>query len=394
MFPVSASFKNAISSPVHRSVVRAQVLDENLRPVSGGTFYASGVKNERFIQNFIIDGAIDIDVERDTRRTFTMTLVNKEGQFGPKTDWSGLFYVNRWIRIERGIDFGAAVEYAVVGTFYIDHADIVVDRGMSTVVLSGSDGWKALYKATVGNTKKYAAGTGVANIIKDLALTAGIPTSRMNLSDLSDQAAGVKNISKALTLLPDEPIGKFIRDIADSKGIDVYFDVYGSLTLQDFRDPADSASVWTFAGGESSTLVSVRASYNDQDLYNHVVIVGTNSDRTTNDNVYYEIEDNNPNSPTRITAIGRRTLVEQSDAIADSAAAAKAAKKLFLKAGFTTEDIELETICNPALMENDCINIQEPEFSKIDNKYRIRGMTIPLATSKQTIKCQRVFDIG
>jgi hypothetical protein len=394
MFPVSQAFQNALISPVHRSVVRAQVLDTNLNPVAGGTFYNSGVPSERFIQNYIIDGTVDVDVTRETRRTFSISLVNKDGVFGPNTSWSGLFYVNRLVRIERGIDFGDHVEYCTVGTFYIDSADVIVDRGMSTIVLSGSDGWKALSKATTGNIYNFASTAGVAATVKTLALLAGIPASRMNLSDLADQPTSVKTLGTAYSLRQDEPIGGFFKTIADSKGIDIYFDVNGTLTLQDFRDPADAASVWTFDSSQNGTLLSLRAAYNDQDLYNHVVVVGTNSNRTTNDNVYYEIEDNNAASPTSIAKIGRRTNVYQSAAIADTAAAKKAATKLFLKAGFTTEDIEMETICNPSLMENDCVTIKESDFSKISNKYRIRSISIPLATSKQVIKVQRVFDIG
>ena len=101
MWSISPAFRAAIQSPVHTMTVKAQVLDTAFNVVAGGEFYDTA--NERHIQNYIVDGAVDADQARATRRAMNMSLMNPDAEFTPNSEWGGLFYVNRLIRIWRAI---------------------------------------------------------------------------------------------------------------------------------------------------------------------------------------------------------------------------------------------------------------------------------------------------
>lgn len=137
-------------------------------------------------------------------------------------------------------------------------------------------------------------------------------------------------------------------------------------------------------------LLSIRASFTDDNLYNHALVIGTGN----KSQVYKsEIKDENSLSPTRIAAIGDRVFKYESDQISTQAAADKAALKVYLSNCLISEDVDLEAICNPALEGNDVIAVQELTFSELDQKFRLRAFTVPLSTSRQTLKLNRVIAV-
>ena len=388
MWSISPAFRAALVAPVHTMAVRAQVLDTDFNVVAGGEFYSEST--ERFIQNYIVDGSVDVDVSRATRRNFTMQLLNPDGEFSPGSDWAGLFYVNRLIRIWRGIDFGSSIEWVPVGTFFIDHADIIVERNMSMVTLAGSDGWKQLAKAQLGYTRKYAEGTGINIVIKDLAQRCGVNTFLFDPLTDGGRTSDSRTLNKALKVEQDDFLGEVIAKLAKDFGIDCYFDALGRLVTQDFTDSRDRATVWTYAPGDDNNLLSLRVSYKDDNLFNHVMVWATGD----KDNlIISNRQDTDPTSPTRIAAIGRRTFKYETDTISTQAAADAAARKLFNTVIVVNEDITGEAICNPAFEGNDVVALREDEFTFINRRYRLLSFSVPLASSRQTFKFARAIDV-
>ena len=137
-------------------------------------------------------------------------------------------------------------------------------------------------------------------------------------------------------------------------------------------------------------LLSIRASFTDDNLYNHALVIGTGN---TSQVFKSEIKDENSLSPTRIAAIGDRVFKYESDQISTQGAADKAAMKVYLANCLISEDVDLEAICNPAFEGNDVIAVQELTFSELNQKFRIRAFTVPLSTSRQTFKLSRVIAI-
>lgn len=386
MWPITPTFRAALASPVHTMTVKAQVLDTDFNVVEGGEFYDTG--SEKYIQNYIVDGTVSGDITRATRRTLQLSILNQNAQFSPNSAWGGLFYVNRLIRVFRGIRFGDYEEYVPVGTFMIDSADVVAERNMSVVAITGSDLWKKFAKAKFGVPVKYTAGTTLNTVIKDMASKAGVTSYVLDTLD--------GRTSNSTTLQADhnyemaDEIGQALLTLGTDFGLDIYFDPLGRLVTRDMRTITDTAVVWTYDTAQDESLLMAKASYSDDLLYNHIVVTGTADQSNVIHSVY---KDTNPSSPTNVNRIGLRTYRYESSLIKTQEQADATALKLFLTHVVTTEDVELQAICNPAFEGNDMVAVREGDYTKLNSSYRMRTFEVPLSTSRQDMTLQRAVTV-
>lgn len=380
MQAVSGPFITALQSQVHAFRSRIEVLDTNFQTVA----VFNDVGDPTNPTQVLVDGSVDVDTTRLTRRTFTATVLNNDGAWSPQSDWGGLFYVNRLIRLYRGIDFGDSVELVPIGTFMVDHADVTVERNMSMVVLSGSDLWKKLGKATFPLNASWPAGTSINTIFGNVATDAGI--TRVNLDPLSSRATADTQLGKAFPVQQGDNKGEALARLAKSFGVEIYFDPLGTLVTEDFRTPGGTGVVYTYDPEVNNNLLAVKAGYTDENLYNSVLVIGT---KDKNNVVTARVRDTDAASVTNLTRLGERVFKYESDQIGTTALATSAATKLFYEKVLINEDITLDTICNPALEGNDVIRVNEPDFSQLSSKYRLRAFTVPLSASKQSLRLLR-----
>lgn len=381
MYTISPAFVSALQGPGHTMRVHMDVLDTNFNTVFQFKDIGAALDDATDI---LIDGNVDVDVTRLTRRTFTANLLNPGGIWSPGSDWGGTFYVNRLIRLYRGIDYGSESEMVPIGTFMIDHADVAVERNMSVVVLTGSDLWKKFGKSKFPRNKTWDAGTNINTIIAYIADQAGV--TRTNLDPLSSRSNADKELSKKFAVEQGDNRGEMLGKLCTNYGIDVYFDPLGRLTTQDFRTPGDAAVVYSYGPEANNNLLTVKSSYSDDNLYNSVLVLGT----ADPDNVIVSrVRDTDPSSVTSVDRIGERVYLHESDSIGTQAVADKTAERLFYKHVLVNEDITLESICNPAFEGNDVISVKEMDFSGLNRNYRIKAFTVPMSTSKQTIRLLR-----
>jgi len=383
VYAVTPSFITALQSPGHAMRVKMQVLDTDYNVIESGEFH--DIANGEAATDILVDGNVDVDTTRLTRRTFTTNLLNPAGVWSPGSEWGGTFYVNRLIRLWRGIEYGpGAVEYAPVGTFLIDHADIAVERGMSLVVLTGSDLWKKFTKSTFSRNKSWAAGTSINTIIAYIADQAGV--TRLNLDPLSSRATADKQVAKTFAVEQGDNRGEAIAKLCKDNGIDVFFDPLGRLTTEDLNTPGSRAVVYTYDPDDNNNLITVKASYTDENLYNTVLVLGTKNKDAI---IVARVRDTDPTSVTSVDRIGERVFKYESDSIDTQAQANSVATQLFYKHVLINEDITLETICNPAYEGNDVIKVRELDFSGLNKNYRLKAFTIPMSTSRQSIRLLR-----
>ena len=381
MWTVSPAFEAALRAPVHTVRIRVDVLDTSLNLVEGGSL--TPTVN-------IVDGGVDVDVTRGNRRTFQMNLLNNDGEFSPGTDLSGLFYVNRAVRLWRGVGYGDSDEELVpIGTFLLDKADVTIERNMSIVTLSGQDMWKKMSKSQFTVPTTYAAGTPLNDVIRDMAADAGV--TQMVLDPLVDRASNAKNLNVARSYEVGDRRGEELVKLCDAFGIDVFFDPLGRLVTEDFRDPADTATVWTYQPEESGLMAQLQASWDDEKLFNHVVVIGTGDETQS---YRAELKDEDPLSPTRISLIGDRVKRMESGVLASQEAVDKAALTLYYNNLVLTENIRMEAMCNPALEGNDVVRVIEPDYANLDARYRLTSFNVPLSTSKQTLHMTRALRLS
>src|SRR5688500_12731481 len=125
MWNTSQTFNSRMGESVLEIRVKCEVLDTDFNPI----LVISGGGPDKAI----IDGTVDLDVSRGTRRTLTMSFLNEDAEFSPTSEWGGLLYVNRLIRLHRGLVVSQQgdVEYVPIGTFMVDKTETLVERGMS-----------------------------------------------------------------------------------------------------------------------------------------------------------------------------------------------------------------------------------------------------------------------
>ena len=395
MWNVSQEFRQQLRNPNQQIASKATLLDSSFREIPDGDFFTAGAND---FQDFIVDGNVDIDRDRGTRRTGELTILNRNGNFTPDgsiNDYEGRFYVNRIVRLYRGVvPAGGTALYAPIGTFMVDSIDTLVERNMSVVNLTLSDLWKKLEKSIATRTHTYPVDTHINDIIKDQAAKAG---ADFPLAPAIDTLTGSfrdyesRHLTRKLTIERGESRGQFLKDLANRYGIDIYFDQQGRLTTNDRKDPKDASEVWHFYSSTDPTrfgmLHAVRRTISDDGFYNHVFVIGLGDPKNP---VFYEAKNNDPTSPANIDRLGDRVKILENQNWTKQSMVNEAGRRLWDRRYNLFEEVVIDTICNPALEADDVIRIEEP-LAKLNSLYRIKALNIPLTTSKQTIRCVKNY---
>lgn len=397
----------------HQPSIKIELLDDDFDPIgqsihsicqcrsyfSEASQFAPGQ-----IQNVISDGNIDVDVDRGTRRTAELTILNPTAAFTPATEdfdpegrWVGHVYLNRFVRIWRGLHEEGNHLYVPVGTFMVDTCEVMVEQNMSLVNLTMSDFWKKLTKSYMGSNRVYENDTPYNEIIRDFLDAAGVPrTGKYGavLDSLGNRDPDDRRIKSKLKLSRGDSRGDKLKELAKKWNLDVYFDPLGVFRSEDRTRPKDKAKVWDFASalvdndGRNGGLISIQRSFNDDNLYNHVIVIGTGNEKNV---VRAAKADNNPRSKTNIDTIGDRVFLIESDRISTQQQANRALQRAWDKRFQLSETVVCDVICNPALEADDVIKITERDFALIDGNYRLRRFNIPLVTSRQTVEVANII---
>lgn len=383
----------------HQVTTKVELLDTDFRVED--IIYSSDRSNE--VTNFISDGSIDVDKTRGTRRTAELTLLNPTSDFTPTMkddDWDGKLYLNRMIRIWRGVYYGRSPLYVPCGTFMTDNIDVLVEQNMSLVNLTLSDRWKMLTKSFFGNNKTYEKGTYYNTIIRDLLEGAGIVgvSEVDNLDKLSTRTEADKKTNAKIQFKIGDSRGDKLKELCDRWDIDAYFDPMGKFVTEDRLDPEDRDVVWRFYSGpiedgRNGRLVSLRRSFNDDNLYNHVIVIGTGGQDGEEKKKVWRAERRNTDkkSVTNIDRIGDRVKLIQSDRIGSDTEAERTLNRAWKMRLQLSESVEIQAISNPALEADDMIRITETEHARLDDTFRIQRFNIPLVSSLQTIQAVNII---
>lgn len=399
MWGMSQSMKDGLRRE-HQVASKVVLLDTNFEPVQGGTLYSVPEDQARRgeIQNRVSDGNIDVDVDRGTRRTAEVTLLNTTSEFTPAVEdfkpdgpWSGLIYLNRLVRIYRGIYVHGSPEYVPVGTFMIDKTNTIVESNMSLVNLTMSDQWKRMSKSYADRQYNFAANSWYNDIIETILNDSGgyHPTKTFPVIDpLDARANDDKKTSKIVTLEEGDSRGDFLKELVKTWDIDMYYDPMGRFRTEDRTSARDKRAVWHFYANDqdpsdtSGMLVSLNREFSDDNLYNHVIVVG-GADKNM---IRRERADTQASSKTNIALIGDRVWRIEDDKLNTEAKVMKALNRAWALRFQMSEILQGETISNPALEGDDVVRFTDKTWTKVDGEYRLRRFTVPLVTSRQDVQ--------
>jgi hypothetical protein len=261
------------------------------------------------------------------------------------------------------------------------------------VNLTLSDQWKRLTKSIMGFNKKYIKGTGYRAIIADLLAPVGLPTSGPlvpYIDQLVNRPVADRRINKPVQLERGMNRGEVLKELTWDWGLDAYFNVNGKFISTDRKKQVQKKNVWTFESrdhdeyGRHGGLVSLTRSFNDDNLYNHVIVIGTGAKKGGIRRK--SIVDDRPNSKIRRAVIGDRVFLKETDKLSTQEEVNKAARRIWANRFQLSENIKAEVICHPGLDADDKVRIIERKFAKVDGYYRLTRITTPLVTSRQEIE--------
>lgn len=329
----------------------------------------------------ILGGNVAIDGGRAERRNIDVQFYN-DGTL-PFSTSSGLWY-DKILKPFVGVNSNGINYVTQLGEFMIDRIDR--PHFPNTITVTGRDFAKKLLLDKFPNTTTFSAGTAYETVIRTIATNGGI--TKFNLSPTG------KVTPSAYTFERGTDRWKAIADLAAGAGHELFFDAFGYLTLRPFRDPATTATAFTFTTGSAGNMVSYRKMTEDTRMRNHVVVV---SDGTTVQ-AYGEASNTRVDSPTRIARLGRRTEIITLKMIDNNTTAATLAAAYLRVMALEQYEISVQSTPAPWLECGDIIEIitpiDDPSAAAEPTKFLLTALTIPLALGAMSATGKRVHLVG
>ncbi len=338
--------------------------------------------NENLIEeitNYIIEGSISVDKDRDIRRNFTLTLDNPNNKFTPGEN--NLVWLDKRIRIYIGVNLsGNTWEYIPQGVFVFNSPKATSKPGLRQVVLNGTDKMGSWKKITTVLTIE--AGVDIPTAIR--AVLNGVETN-FNFDDCTEVTP------YSLTYQPGTEVKKIVKELADFITWDIAYNVYGELRFKPHPSNINQvASVWTYQAENYTLYAGSEKTIDDSELFNHIFVIGASSQNAT---VSAEAKDEDPNSPTSIPVIGDRLFL-YNNGTADSLittvelAQARADYELRKRMQYI-EKQSIDMVSNFLHEEGDVITLVD-SYTETDDKYELLKFDIPLKIDMMTAEAWKV----
>lgn len=366
-------FVNAIHGTITRVTRRCEIYEAD-----NSTLWRSSA------QLGLIGGEVGVDSTRDERRTLSMELDNSELdlKIGP----GGLWY-DKIIKVYRGAQASDGTRWErMLGEFLIDTVDS--DDFPRTIAISARDFTKKLMGDKFATTTGFVKNQAVEEVLRTIAINGGIPSSRIKFP-LTGKSTGKDFIF-------DRTVSRWeaMKEIATTYAFDLYFDQDGFLRLETFTDPYLDDPQYTFQTGVNSNVSEFSRRISDSRIYNHVVATG-GSDDPDSIPPYAVAENNEPTSPTRIAAIGRRSYFFTSSFMTTQAQCQEVANKFLKVHALEQFEVGIEALVIPYLEAGITVQFFDPEpFVNQPTKYLLNSFSIPLTLDGMPASVRRVTAVG
>jgi hypothetical protein len=358
MYPVSDAFLSSVRKS-HISNVKIEIYDM--------------ANNEIISTAQPIAGEVTIDSRRDIRRQCSIEFVDRDGTLVPKNNRSAILLpYNREIKIYRGVQFADGTEELVpLGVFILTTVEITDTPEGIKISVQGSDRSLRVIRAKWTNHDFYiedatAKETAITQILKDRypAVQTMFPATNQ-VTDIIYP-----------TLDQSSNPWKESLTIAESAGMDLYFDENGVARMRPIPDPDSGLPLVTYEDTSESVLTSLSRSLSSDESYNHVVFTGEGTNLSIG--VIGEAKDENPASPTYVETYGSVPIFKSSPYILTVAEAQEAALAELRKVIGALEKISWSQIVNPAHDVYDLVKITRTP-SGVDATLVLDSITIPLS---------------
>lgn len=341
------------------------------------------------IQSRLIDGDISVDSSRDERRSLNLTLDNKDGLLR-HDPIDGLWY-DKIIKVYRGLIYPDGDSYKKfeiqIGEFMIDNLNS--QRFPGHISLSGRDYTKKLLLDQFAVDTAFAAGQSLDSLVKVIANNGGITKYRLS-------APGI-TVGTGVAFARNSSRWEGIKSLCEGLNVEVYFDREGYLVTRPYDDVSTTAPYFELSlSGSRQNIIDFSKSSSDTNIFNHVIVTGTSEEETVTGYRYIAIlENNDANSPTNISRIGRRTFNFEVNYITSQQQANDLCRRLLDIKQLEDFNLEFSSVCIPWLEAGRVLVFHDPEEdASVPSRFLFSSFTIPLKLGAMTGSGKRIVIIG
>jgi hypothetical protein len=271
-----------------------------------------------------------------------------------------------------------------IGEFMIDR--ISAPHFPHEIQVTGRDYAKKCQLSKYTEATQYAAGHALESVVGSIAIGAGI---NKRLLPATGVVVGRDFFFERGTSRWDA-----MKEVAVAYNYELYFDAQGYLVLRQFRDPTLTAPTVYINTGIDGQIASYEKSTSDARLFNHIIVVGENSDSDI-PLVWAEAKNEDPNSPTSIQEIGDRWL-EYSSAFVTTTTQAQELADSYLAVSMLQEfELNFETLLMPWMEAGDILGWIDPNPAPGDpSTFLLSNFTIPMSLAPMSGTGRRVTIVG
>lgn len=362
------------------------VIDEIVRDISAST-----------------QGQININYQQLTRRSFNLTLINRNGMYNLNPNkW---FWVDRKVKLWIGVEICGDTYWFSQGVFYCNGAN----TDTHTVNIEGIDKGGALdgtlRKNRLNEKVIIEAGSKVSDIFKETLLTSDKHGVVDPVPPLIDTYFDNVVLEADLEIKEGEYLGSIFTEIANSYGADIYYDNDGRLRVEKNpeimgRDKYNYKGIAYNFSNETPYYESANLTYN-YECYNSVTVFtninAKDSDGNQIENVSYTAYNKNPQSPLNISSIGIRqmdsieikyingvTSAEMTDLCRQNAT------YQLLRESMQKMSLDFSCNCIPHLDVDNVITITDEYKDLQREKFVISSLTLPLSGGTANVSAANI----
>lgn len=348
-------------------------------------------------------GQITINYGSITRRSCTITLVNKYGRYNP--DENKFFWVDRKFKLWVGVAYKDNIYWFAQGIYYTTE----VSSDTNTVTINGVDKGGALdgtLKLNLSETQYIIEkGSSIYNVVRDTLLLNDNSSVIDPAEPFIDDFFKSQIIEADISINENEYIGTLFTQMAEQYGADVYYDVNGRLNFTrlvdgEFVDGYMRLPIQHSFDDNNAHYLQSTLSYTYD--YVNAVTVFTNINAQDSEgipipNVSYTAYNTNPLSPLSIHNIRTRRMESVEVNFINSLTQEQMekrckehAKYLLLKTSLEKMAIQFTSSIVPHLEVNGVIQLTDRHKNLIGQKFVVQEITMPLYAGEMSVSATNI----
>ncbi|GHG09673.1 DUF5047 domain-containing protein [Streptomyces hydrogenans] len=335
-----------------------------------------------------IDGQVDVDRSAAVRRKLSCQCIDPTGLLTPRANGEVLTPYGTELRAYRGVRYSSAEddwEVCPLGVFRLSKSSISESNTGSPIIqLEAYDRARSVARDKFKTPYTITTGTNAMTALKTII--------KMTFPDCQfDTITSTVTTTAPLLYEAGSDPWEAVYALARSMGCEVFFDVEGRLAVLPPHDPnALPSPDFTYVEGQGSTMLELGKEFNDEGVYNGVIVVGESvGDQLPP--VRGEAWDENPTSPTyRLGPYGEVPLfITDNLAKTEEQATAIAKAQLALVLGAASK-LAITCTVNATYECGDIVRVKRAK-SKVDGLYSVEAFSVPLRgmTQALTLREQR-----